>query len=333
MKKLDKKICTQILILLLIPVFPVSSGSTAALYVDPSSVVTSIGDTFSVNITISDVADLGGWEFKLYYSSFNLNGTELQEGPFLKQGGDTYFAIINFTDNYNSTHGIVWATCALLGSAAEVSGNGTLAIISFKGVQLGSSDLSLTDTWLSDSEPIPHEALNGTVHVLPHDLAVTDLTLFKTVVGQGLTLNMTVHISNQGDFAETFNVTIYANTTSITTQTCTLASRSSTILTYAWNTTDFTKGNYAIKAYAWPVQFETDTENNTFENDTLTIAHPGDVDADKDVDIYDVVKITAIYGSKVGDPEYNPNADIDGDGKILIYDVVICTSNYGHKDP
>jgi hypothetical protein len=60
---------------------------------------------------------------------------------------------------------------------------------------------------------------------------------------------------------------------------------------------------------------------------------PGDVDGDFDVDICDVVRITSIYGSKQGDPEFNPDSDLDGDGAITILDVVICTSHYGDKWP
>jgi len=47
--------------------------------------------------------------------------------------------------------------------------------------------------------------------------------------------------------------------------------------------------------------------------------------------IYDVVKITGIYGSKCGDPQFNPNSDLDDDGEIKIYDVVMCTSHYGQS--
>jgi len=59
----------------------------------------------------------------------------------------------------------------------------------------------------------------------------------------------------------------------------------------------------------------------------------GDVDGDFDVDIYDVVKITGIYGCKCGDPRFKSNSDLDDDGEIKIYDVVMCTSHYGQKYP
>lgn len=67
-------------------------------------------------------------------------------------------------------------------------------------------------------------------------------------------------------------------------------------------------------------------EDNTYTDGLVAVTIPGDVDGDFDVDIYDVVKICAIYGKKHGDPNYNPSCDIDND-------VVICTNHYGHKDP
>jgi hypothetical protein len=59
----------------------------------------------------------------------------------------------------------------------------------------------------------------------------------------------------------------------------------------------------------------------------------GDVNGDFKVTILDVVGITGIYGSKQGEPGFNPNADLNGDGKITILDVVTCTGRYGQHWP
>jgi len=342
---MNEKINAGIFTFLLILHFPLSINTLTVLYVNPSTIMTSVGDTFSVNITISGVNDLGGWEFKLYYLSLNLNGTDLVEGPFLKQGGSTYFAIINFTDNYNSTHGIAWVTCALLGTGMEVDGNGTLAIITFKAQHLGTSVLSLSDTWLSDSEPIPHVALNGIVHVLPHNVAITNLTLSKTIVGQGLTAKMDVNVSNQGNFTETFNVTVYANTTSIATQTVTIASGNSTTITFTWNTTGFAKGNYTISAYAWPVPDETDTNDNRLIDGTVLVGVPCDVTGptpgvpDGVCNMRDIGYICNHFGTKPSSPNWNPNCDVTGptkgvpDGKVDMRDIGIACNNFMKTDP
>jgi hypothetical protein len=55
--------------------------------------------------------------------------------------------------------------------------------------------------------------------VSTHDIAVTDVTVSKTIIGQGYTLYINVTVQNEGIHTETFNVTAYANTSVIQTQT------------------------------------------------------------------------------------------------------------------
>jgi parallel beta-helix repeat protein len=110
-----------------------------------------------------------------------------------------------------------------------------------------------------------------------HDVAVMNVTASKTVVGQGYSLNINVTAANQGEFTETFNVTAYANTTTIETKEVTLTNGNSTTITFTWNTTGFAKGNYTISAYAWPVQNETDTTDNNCTDGSVLITKVGDL--------------------------------------------------------
>lgn len=58
----------------------------------------------------------------------------------------------------------------------------------------------------------------------------------------------------------------------------------------------------------------------------------GDINGDGVVDIYDIVLATVAYGSKLGDPHWNPRADIAPPwGVINIYDIVTIASNYVRK--
>ena len=164
-----------------------------------------------------------------------------------------------------------------------------------------------------------------------YNTATTNITPQKTIVGQGYTMNINVTVTNKGDFIETFDITLYANTTAIETKQVTLTSLNSTTITYTWNTSGFAKGNYTMWAYAEPVQGETDTEDNTLTGGIVTVTIPGDIDDDFEVTILDVVKITSIYATKFGDPQFKPNSDVDNDGVITILDVVICTSHYAQK--
>jgi hypothetical protein len=184
--------------------------------------------------------------------------------------------------------------------------------------------------------PIPHYRQNGKVilYALPapaqkHDIAVLSVNPLKTIVGQGYTMNINVTVANQGDFTETFNVTLYTNTTAIETKQVTLISGASTIITFTWNTTGFAKGNYMVKAYALPVQGEADTTDNTLMNGWITVTIPGDVDGDFKVKMDDIVAICDAFGSKTGQPRYKPNLDINYDGKISMDDIIVACDHFG----
>jgi len=140
------------------------------------------------------------------------------------------------------------------------------------------------------------------------------------------------------------NVTVYANATSIASQTITLTSGNSTTITFTWNTTGFAKGNYTIWAYAEPVPGETDTADNTLTDDWVIIAIVGDVNADGIVDIEDIYLISLAYGSRPINGEYwhptpcgacphSSNTDINSDRIVDIEDIYTAALHYGEIDP
>jgi hypothetical protein len=54
-----------------------------------------------------------------------------------------------------------------------------------------------------------------------------------------------------------------------------------------------------------------------------------DVNADGKINLLDVVVAATAYASRPGDPNWNPYADLDGDGRITIFDLVKITRIYG----
>jgi hypothetical protein len=95
-----------------------------------------------------------------------------------------------------------------------------------------------------------------------HDIAVTSITLTRVATGE--LVNVTVVVKNNGTVNETFNVTLYYDSTPIETQNVTdLAFGVNTTLLFVWNTTDVSAGTYTIKAVASQVEGETITLNNT----------------------------------------------------------------------
>jgi formylglycine-generating enzyme required for sulfatase activity len=60
---------------------------------------------------------------------------------------------------------------------------------------------------------------------------------------------------------------------------------------------------------------------------------PGDVNGDGDVDIHDLASLLAIYGTCVGNPDFNPDADFNGSGCIELADLATLLAQYGQPCP
>ena len=199
-------------------------AQTTELGADPA--VTQVTDTylpFQVNITVTQITDLAGWDFKLYYPNWLLNASNIVEGPFLKMAGATDFLKFNFTDSYNATCGLIWAVCLLEGQGAGASGSGTLATITFEAVSGGNGTLHLADTDMVDSQMPPnhisHDTSDGIVRVLAgiKDVAITNIIPTKTILGMDYSSNIKVTAKNEGTNGASFVVSL--NATKLLTRT------------------------------------------------------------------------------------------------------------------
>jgi len=187
--------CSIIFILASIAITHVGAQQ-ATVYVFPASyTVSSIGLPFTVNISIQNVNNLYGYEFKLYYPNDFLNGTSVTDGPFLKTGNvSTFFYISQFTDAYNETHGLVNVFCLRLVDVG-VDGNGVLTTITFNSTLSSSPEiLHLVDVKLSDpdAQPIPCTTLNGEVSVVPEFPTAFFLLFLMVLTSMLIVLRKTV---------------------------------------------------------------------------------------------------------------------------------------------
>jgi len=167
------------------------------------------------------------------------------------------------------------------------------------------------------------------IYIYKHDIAIQVVSPSKSVVGTGFSFSINVTVENQGDFNETFSIIAYANTTIIGIQNVTLANGNSTTITIIWNTMNTSYGNYTISAYITPLVGEIDVSDNNFIDGWVFVTIPGDVDGDRDVDIFDIVSMAGVYGEVFPPVWPIPPPDIDGDGDVDIYDIVIAAGNYG----
>jgi hypothetical protein len=328
--------------------FRVSAASTTVA-VDPSTTTVNAGDTFNVNVNVTNISNFTSWELKIYYLKSVLNCTDAVEGPFLSGPWGTYFnKTIN--NDYNSTHGRLFAYCTLYGMNS-VNGSGVILTVTFKALNGGSTPLKISDTKLGDEklppQPIPHTIINGTVLVIGgvHDVAITEVTPLKTVVGQGCMTNTKIVITNQGDYTETVNFTIYINATFVTSQNVTVANGGTATIVTSWNTAGFAKGNYTLWAYARPVDGETDTGDNNCTDGIVKLTFQGDVTGDFKVNLDDITSVLDAFGStrsadglyRHGTPclfcPHNPNNDVDWDGKVALNDITATLDNFGKTYP
>ncbi len=123
------------------------------------------------------------------------------------------------------------------------------------------------------------------IRVRIHDIAVTEVETNATTVTPGDIVEVTVTVANQGDFNQTgIGVTAYYDNTAIDTQTIPLMTNQSfgrfprfptinhtATLTFNWNTTGATVGNYAISAEASAVPEEIDTADNIRANGMVMV--------------------------------------------------------------
>jgi len=86
-------------------------------------------------------------------------------------------------------------------------------------------------------------------------------------------------------------------------------------------------GTYDVRIGAFYKGFSC-FRNTTFTTLTQEL---GDLDFDRDIDLFDAVTILGIYGMRSGERFWDPAADFYPNGKIDLYDAVLVLGKYGKK--
>jgi len=305
----------------------------ARLFVDPPEIIDPTivpGDLFYLDIDVENVQNLFGYEFHLGYNTVVLTcigviiHTVQNETKFM-----TKFSVDDWIAD-------VFVNVTYLPGAHPISTNAPIALVTllFKVDAMGISELPLHDTKLinSSGDPIPHETGDGFFQSVTRDVALLNITPSKTMIYEGRTVNISVVVENQGDyFNETFNVTLYYESTPIATQTVhDLPIGQTAILLFTWKTTGLPPcANYTLNAEAETVPYEVDIADNTYTDGKIRIKLMGDINGDCVVDLYDLTAVALAFSSHPGNPNWNPEADLLEDGMIDIFDLVTVVVNYG----
>ena len=315
-----------------------AAAPPAKLGVDPPTVSDPTlvpNQTFIINITIAEVENLYGYEFKLGYNTSVLDCINI-----------TVHAIQNET-NFTSEHtmddaaGTAWVNVTYFPPAEPITTFPPADVVSItlQVTTMGESVLDLYDTNLVDQlgELIQHDVSDGYFRNLAmRDLAIVDVIPSRTQAyekfrGIEFIIDITVIVRNGGDMTETFDLSTYYNDTLIGTQSVTdLDSNTNATLAFHWNTTDLPLYvNYTIEAYAHEVPGEISTDNNLYIVGPVVVSMFGDTNRDEKVDIQDVAEAAKAFGSYIGHRRWNPNSDLNNDDVISVIDIVLIALNFG----
>ncbi len=156
----------------------VETESTTTLSICPQESSAAPGETFSVNVTVTNVTDLYGWQIMIHFNSTILNASSLARGPFLETAGLTLWQVWEITHpgepygTIDNTMGYITVGDVLNPPfpPSGATGNGTLVTITFLVKARGITQLSFVEdptfTYLSTvmdniSVKIPHDKVNG----------------------------------------------------------------------------------------------------------------------------------------------------------------------------
>ena len=225
------------------PTPPLEVHDVAILDITPSAESLYIGETLNVNVTVKN------------------NGTET-ESPKVSLYCDESLIqtlqILNIEPNAILTLNFVWNTTSVEEGLYRIK---------------------------AYAEPVPYEVdvsnnllVDGFVEVIAkplhliHDITVLDVTPSSNTVYVGEIVDITVTVKNGGDFTESFNVTLYCNSTAVSKLLLNdLAAGKTNTLVFHWDTHGVKLGRYILKATAEAVLGEENVENNSFEDGVVEV--------------------------------------------------------------
>ncbi len=288
-----KILWSPIIVMLVLSVTMVNVGWASPdthFYLDPALVgpgdLTLYGSTWylpMIQIRVADAPNSYAWEFSLSWDPDLLDLVYMAEGTFLERGMyATQFVSSPPTLAEANLDGEITIGCTLVGEVPWASGNGLLCNLGFAvdaGAE-GSTILDLFNTKLFDhlvaGSPAPTPYPNEDCffyNVETHDIGITDVTA-PSIVQIGYPASVSVTVVNEGTATETFDITLYNETTVIDSITVTDLPGFGSFATETFLLSTAAPCVYNLVAYADIVAGEVDTDDNTLIDGTVTVVPP-----------------------------------------------------------
>jgi len=146
-----------------------AAGPPPVVSLNPLDSIVLLGDSFTINVTVTNVTDLGAWEFKLNYNTTILDAISVSPTPYTANNTDWLPIDANSTwAPINDTIGRVWAGALIpVFPGHGLNGSFPLVTINFTATATGDCTLDLYKTVLGTSWglPIAHTTIDGSVTV------------------------------------------------------------------------------------------------------------------------------------------------------------------------
>ena len=193
--------------------FGFEEGTEYSVSVDPrigytfSKPLIYLGDTFTLDLTVENIHNLGGWQFDIAFDPTVLEAVEVNEGDFLKtQGGATFFQRGTIQNRSGKIAGLSSARL----SEDGVSGTGALLSATFTAKSAGQTRFRLDNFQLASitGKPITAESHEVVITVEGRlttgdvnrdgQVSILDLVLVARNFGKTVPANSEVDINGDG---------------------------------------------------------------------------------------------------------------------------------------
>jgi parallel beta-helix repeat protein len=282
-----------------------------------------------------------GASYGIYFAHSNYN-TFGSTRPNKISGNDWGMTFYNSTNNQIIDGNVIAENTWGIYIVASSSANTIYRNNFFINVRQAYQEIGSTNTWdngtagnyWSDYTGYP-PASGVDFHPLSQpwpmrNIAITSVTPSKTQFYPGEAVTVSVNVENFGVITESVKVTAYYGSNIIGTKTTTLAQNAAQLLSFNWDTGNVQTGNYVISATVEPIPYiERNYTDNTLTDGTVQVGLLGDINNDHTVNQQDLTLLKQAYGSKPGDPNWNPNADLNHDNIIDTRDLMLLGKNYG----
>ena len=130
------------------------------LYLEPASYEPTLGENFKIELNASSIENLKGYSVVLSYDPAVLKPGEIEGGPCLSEGNETFF-----WKKIDPAKGTIQIDCAILGAEISAYGEGSLATLHFTALTKGHTEVifSLTQTRDTRNHPILNNKKNAQV--------------------------------------------------------------------------------------------------------------------------------------------------------------------------